>query len=118
MLAGASYIAFTLLLILSMLIRPAKRTLVKLSLLPVALSLIATGGWWHGQQLLAHPEGVIIRTGATARFGPVEGSTAHYKIPLGALIKEQSNNSKGWIKVKYDGKEGWLIEDYIRQISP
>ena len=118
MTAVAGYIAFTLLLILGMLIRPAKRTLTKLSLLPAALILTATGGWWHWQQLLTHPEGVVIKSGATALFGPIEGSTAHYKLPLGALVQEQNNNSKGWTKIKYDNKEGWLTESYIRPVSP
>lgn len=118
MAAVGAYILFTLLLILGMLIRPAKRTLGKLSLLPALLILVAVGGWWHWQQLRNHPEGVVIKTGATALFGPVEGSTAHYEVPLAAVVRQRSTDSKGWVEIEYDGKTGWLQDEYIHRVSP
>ncbi len=118
MTAIGAYIAFTLLLILGLLIRPSKRTLFKLSLFPVALILVATGGWWHWQQLGTNPEWVVVKSGATALYGPVEGSTAHYELPLAALVRQRSADSKGWIEIEYDGKNGWLKEEYIHRVSP
>jgi hypothetical protein len=101
-----------------MLVRPAKLTLAKLSLLPAALILVAAGGWWHWQQLGLHPEWVVVKSGATAFFGPVEGSTAHYKIPLAALVRQRGSDSKGWVEIEYDGKNGWLKAEYIKSVSP
>jgi tetratricopeptide (TPR) repeat protein len=116
--AIAAYVIFTLLLIMGMLIRPAKRMMVKLSLIPAILILMAAGGWWHWQQMKILPESVVIKSGATALFGPVEGSTAHYKVPLAALVRQRSNDSKGWVEIEYDGKNGWLKAEYIQRVSP
>lgn len=116
--AIGAYVVFTLLLILGMLIRPTKRMMAKLSLIPAALFLLAAGGWWHWQQMKAQPESVVVKSGATALFGPVEGSTAHYKVPLAAIIRQRSTDSKGWVEIEYDGKNGWLKDEYIRRVSP
>lgn len=118
MVAIGAYVAFTLLLLLGQLIRPARRTLAKLSLLPAALILVAAGGWWQGQQLGANPEWVVVKSGATALYGPVAGSTAHYKVPLAALVRQRGIDSKGWVEIEYDGKNGWLKDEYIQRISP
>ena len=118
MTAIGSYIIFTLLMVLGMLIRPAKRVLAKLSLLPIALILISAGGWWHWHQLQTRPEWVVVKPGATALFGPMEGSTAHYNIPLAAIVRQHSPDSKGWIEIKYDEKNGWLKQEYIQRVSP
>jgi len=118
MAAIGGYITFTLLLILGMLIRPAKRTLAKLSLLPAALIVVAAAGWWQGQQLKANPECVVVKSGATALFGPIEGSTAHYKVPSAALVRQHSTDAKGWVEIEYDGKKGWLKNEYIKRVYP
>ncbi len=116
--AIGAYVIFTLLLILGMLIRPAKRILIKISLLPALLILVAVGGWWHWQQFKNTPEAVVIKSDTIALFGPIEGSTAHYKIPLAALIRQRSADSNGWIEVEYDGKNGWVKAAYIHRVSP
>ncbi len=116
--ATGGYIAFTFLLILGMLIRPAKRVLAKASLLPAALILLAAGGWWYWQQLRINPEWVVVKSGATALFGPIEGTTAHYKVPPAALVRQHGTDSKGWAEIEYDGKKGWLKSRYIKRVSP
>lgn len=118
MAAASGYLALVLLLILGMLIRPAKRTLVKLSLLPAVLILLSAGGWRHWRQLESNPEWVVVKSGATALYGPIEGTTAHYKVPLAALVQQHGSDSKGWIEIEYDGKKGWLKERYIKSVSP
>ncbi len=55
---------------------------------------------------------------ATALFGPIDGTTAHYKVPLGALVKQLGTDTKGWVEIEYDGKNGWLKETHIRRVSP
>ncbi len=116
--ATGGYIVFILLLILGMLVRPAKRTLAKLSLLPALFILLTAGGWWHWQQLRTHPEWVVVQSGATALFGPIEGATAHYKVPVAALVSQHGTDTKGWIEIEYDGKKGWLKTKYIKRVYP
>ena len=117
-LAVGAYIAFTLLLILGLSIAPAKRTLAKLSLLPAAMILVAAGGWWNWRELALNPEAVVVKAGATAFFGPLAGSTAHYKVPLAAIVRQRGTNDKGWLEIEYDGQRGWIKEEYIRRVSP
>ncbi len=116
--AVGGYLLLATLLILAQLVPPTRRALSKAALLPGALILLSGGGGLHWSGLAANPEWVVTQTGATALFGPVEGSTAHYKVPRGALVRQTATDPKGWIEVKYDGKTGWLKQEYIRQISP
>lgn len=116
--AVAAYIVFTLLLLAGMVIRPAKRMLYKSSLIPATVILIAAGGWWHWYQLQQNPEWVVIKSGATALYGPMAGSTEHYNLPLAAIVRQKSADSKGWIEIEYDGKNGWLKQEYILRVSP
>lgn len=116
--AIAAYVVFTLLLMIGLLIRPAKRMLFRMSLLPAVVILVATGGWWNWQQLKINPEWVIVKTGATTLFGPIKGSMAHYKVPPGALVRQRSMDANNWVEIIYDGKTGWLEKEYIAPVSP
>jgi tetratricopeptide (TPR) repeat protein len=116
--AIGAYIAFTLLVMAGLLFRPAKRMLLKISIAPAVAILVSAGGWWHWQGLESNPEWVVIRTDTTALFGPVEGSTAHYKVPLAALVRQHATDPKGWVEIEYDGKKGWVKHDHIRRLSP
>ena len=118
LLAIAAYLILILLQILGRLIRPVRHILIKTSLLPALLILLSAGGWWQWKQLQTLPEWVVIKSDATTLFGPVEGSTAHYKVPLAALVRQRSIDSKGWIEIEYDGKKGWLKQNYIQRVSP
>jgi tetratricopeptide (TPR) repeat protein len=116
--AIAGYLAFTVLVLTGLLIRPAKRVLTRVSLLPAAIILLAAGGWWHWQQLKAQPEWVVVQSGTTALFGPVDGSTAHYKLPLAAIVRQKSIDAKGWLEIEYDAKTGWVKQNHIQRVSP
>jgi len=116
--AIVAYLLFMALQILGQLIRPARRILAQASLLPALLILLAAGGWWQWRQLETHPEWVVVKSDATTLFGPVEGSTAHYKVPLAALVRQRSSDAKGWVEIEYDGKNGWLKQKDIQRVSP
>ncbi|MCF7847946.1 MAG: hypothetical protein K9M45_03770 [Kiritimatiellales bacterium] len=116
--AIAAYLIGILSVILALLIRPAKSVLLKTSLIPGAAMLISLGCLWPWMQLETYPEFVVVRSGATALFGPVEGSTAHYKIPPGAIVRQRDIDSKGWMEIEYDGKTGWIKRDLISRVSP
>ena len=116
--AVISYAILMLLLILSLLLPGRRRMLLKSTLLPLALVAVSAGGWNEWYRLKTNPEWVVIRNDATALYGPVDGSTAHYKPPLGALVRQCGTDPKGWIEIAYDGKRGWLKSEYISRISP
>ena len=118
LIAIAGYILLTILLLAALLLKPARRNVLKLGLLPATILLIAAAGWRNWQHMRANPEWVVVRTEATTLFGPVEGSTAHFKIPLAALVRQSNTDTKGWIEVEYDGKQGWLKTEYINRLSP
>jgi hypothetical protein len=95
-----------------------RRPLFRVLILPLLMLALSYFGWryWHLYQ--TSPEWVVVRTEATALFGPVEGSTEHFKLPLGALVRQRGTDAKGWVEVEYDGKQGWLKQEYIRRVSP
>jgi hypothetical protein len=113
-----AYVLLTLLLMLALFLRTPRRTLLKFCLIPLVGVLAAAGGWWHWQQLKLNPEAVVIASGTTALFGPMDGSTAHYTPPLGALTRQRSTDAKGWTEIEYDGKRGWVRNEHIRPVSP
>ena len=116
--AAAGYVILFALIILGLLIRPARQILFRLCLVPAAVLLIAGGGWWQWKTLHTHPEGIVTANGVTALFGPVEGATAHYKVPAGAIVRQHTADPKGWIEIEYDGKRGWVKMGDILGLSP
>jgi tetratricopeptide (TPR) repeat protein len=116
--AVAGYLLLAAALILCLLVPSTRRALLKLCLAPAALILVSAGGWWQWHQLEIHPEWVVVQTEATALYSPVDGTTAHYKLPLGALARQTGIDSKGWVEVEYDGKRGWLKTGFISRLSP
>lgn len=116
--AVVGYTLLALILALMLAWKSARRFLLKASLIPVAALLAAGVGWWHWHLYDVNPEWVVVRTETTALYGPVEGSTAHFKLPLGALARQQSIDPKGWVEIIYDGKSGWIQADYIKRVSP
>jgi tetratricopeptide (TPR) repeat protein len=118
MAAVATYLVLAALLMLALLISRARQSLLKLCIVPAAGLLIAAGGWWHWQTFRTQPEAVVRNSGVTALFGPVEGSTAHYKLPAGALVRQTASDPKGWVEVEYDNKQGWVRAGDILTLSP
>jgi tetratricopeptide (TPR) repeat protein len=116
--ATASYLLLTLLLLLALLAGKIRRPMLKMSLVPIAALILSTGGWWQWRQFAKTPEYVVIKSGTTALFGPFEGATAHYKLPLAALVRQRATDPKGWVEVEYDGKTGWIRQNNILNLSP
>lgn len=118
MAAIAGYLLLTVLLAMAQWIKPARRLILKLCLAPILLILLASAGWHQWHSFRTNPEWVVVKNGGTALFGPVEGSTAHYKLPLGALVQQKSIDPKGWVEIRYDHKNGWIKAEYIKTVSP
>lgn len=106
--AIAAYLWLTFMLILAVLWRSMRASLLKLSLIPAVLLLFALAGWRHWNQFEKYPEAVIVKTGTTALYGPVAGMTAHFDVPFAALVRQRGSDPKGWIEIEYDGKTGWI----------
>jgi len=116
--AVAGYLSLCALLLASIMIRPARRPLLKLCWIPAIVLLLSLIGWLQWKQYEMHPECVVVNSGVTALYAPVEGGTAYYRIPMGALISQVSSDPKGWVEVEYDGKSGWIRRDNILSLSP
>lgn len=116
--ATGGYLVLVLLLLLALLTRRARRMLLKLCLVPITVLLLSAGGWWQWRQFRFYQESVVVRSGTTAYYGPVEGGTAYYKLPLAALVQQRGSDSKGWVEIEYDGKTGWIKTDNIMPVSP
>ena len=88
------------------------------SLVPAAVLLLALAGWRYWGHLGKAPEAVVVKSGTTALYGPVEGSTAHFDVPLAALVRQRGFDPKGWIEIEYAGKTGWVKKSNILLLSP
>jgi len=115
--ALGAYVSIFIFLVLAQLIRPARSLLRKISLLPLLLLFVAAGGWFYWHQYTTHPEAVIVTTDATTRYTPVDGSTAHFRIPFAAIVRIQRANNE-WVRVEYNHEVDWLKRKHIKTILP
>lgn len=114
--AVTAYSILMLCIILALLIRPAKRLILKAAILPAVALLFAGAGIWSWHRLTHNPELIVTKTGVKALFAPIENTTAHYRIPPGSIVRQRDTNKKGWINVEYDGKKGWMKEEQATSI--
>lgn len=114
----AAYLLLVLLLAMSLLLRSMRFPLLKASLAPAVLLLFALAGWRYWGLYREAQEAVVVKSGTTALYGPVEGSTAHFDVPLAALVQQRGSDPKGWIEIEYDGKTGWVKKGNILLLSP
>ena len=113
-----AWFAAALLLSLDLLLRPARHIPARLAAACAAFALFAAAGWWYWRGFERRPEWVVTAPGVTALYGPVEGSTAHFRVPVAALVRAVSDNGKGWLEILYDGKTGWVPEKDMQRVSP
>ncbi len=111
--AIANYLLASVLLIIFLLSQRGRSILLRLCVVPGVLMLLAAGGWGQWRDLQTNPEAVVIKSGTTALYGPVEGGTPYYRIPQGALVRLRSSAPNGWAEVEYDGKTGWVNTENI-----
>ncbi|MBN2161493.1 MAG: hypothetical protein JXR25_17535 [Pontiellaceae bacterium] len=113
-----AYILLAVLLISAFLLRSGRNVLFRICLLPVGLLLLSGTGWWQWNSYTLRPEAVVSIGGTTARFGPTDGATSHFKLPEGALVRETGKQANGWKEVKYDAKHGWVKQENLLLLSP
>ena len=84
-----------------------------LSRLTIGATVLLVIGLWGSYSWLTlyiHPELVITQPRQEALFAPLEGSTAHFSIPEGAVTRLKKRNDD-WVEVIYDGKRGWIKDN-------
>ncbi|HSR88166.1 MAG TPA: hypothetical protein VLL07_04380, partial [Pontiella sp.] len=91
----SAYLLLIVLLMMSLLLRSMRSSLLKMSLIPLALLLFSLAGWRYWSQLKNAPEAVVVKSGTTALYGPIPGSTAHFDVPLAALVRQRGSDPKG-----------------------
>lgn len=84
--------------------RPALRRLAAACALLLLLSGIGLGQWIA---LFVRPEVVVLDGDQKALFAPLEGSTAHFALPVGAIARTEEV-SGAWVKVSYNKQSGWI----------
>lgn len=86
--------------------RAPLRRLALAAALAAALGVLGAMEW---RSLVRHPEAVVARAGAVARFAPLESATVHFTLPAGSIVRVIGRDG-AWRRVALDGREGWLPE--------
>ena len=86
-------------------------------LLTVVLLAIGSSGIvvWRGY--FKKPELVLQAPDQEALFAPLEGSTAHFKLPEGSIVRAEEY-SGGWVKVKLGKESGWIKQTTCQAVYP
>ncbi len=94
--------------------RPALlRVIVPLAL----LTAVALGGLGLWSSLRRMPEQVVLEPGQKALFAPLAGSTEHFALPEGSIVRGLET-SESWIKVASGKQAGWLRRTACEPVYP
>jgi tetratricopeptide (TPR) repeat protein len=78
----------------------------------IGLGILAGAGLCgavHWRGLERRPEAVVVQAGQQALFAPLDGSTPHFALPEGSIVR-LDERSGGWLKVASGGQAGWIPE--------
>lgn len=78
------------------------------------LSMIAVSAW---SSTLKRPEIVILKGPTQALYAPIEGSTAHFEIPEGSILR-LDERSESWLKVRSGKQSGWIPNTVCDTVYP
>ena len=81
-------------------------------LLAIGFLGIAT---WAGY--FKNPELVIQQPGQEALFAPLDGSTAHFKLPEGSIVRAEEY-SGGWVRIRQGKESGWIKQSACKAVYP
>ena len=74
------------------------------------LLLVSSIGLWSWSHLSHRPEWVVLASGQEVLFAPLDEAQAHFPVPQGSIVSLLEQNGE-WIKIRVDGKQGWLKAD-------
>lgn len=80
------------------------------------LLVIACVGTFEGIWQRIYPEVVIISPNQKALFAPIDGSTAHFSLPVGSVVR-QEEVSGNWIRVSTGKESGWVKQDDCKTVA-
>ncbi len=94
-----------------------RTTVSRLIFLLAFFCIVSTSAimYWNG--LRRHPEAVITQTNQQVLFAPIEGSTIHFEIPAGSIIRILESQGS-WSKISVDKKEGWVKQSIYQIVYP
>ena len=64
------------------------------------------------------PQGIIVVSGADARFAPLPDSTIHFRLVEGAKIVIREDRGQWLLVERPDGQQGWVKAEAIGRITP
>jgi tetratricopeptide (TPR) repeat protein len=64
------------------------------------------------------PQGIIVVSGADARFAPLPDSTIHFRLVEGAQIVIREDRGQWLLVERPDGQQGWVKAEAIGRITP
>ena len=70
---------------------------------------------WRG--LEQRPELVVVERGQDALFAPLEGSTPHFALPKGSIVRVDSA-TEGWYRVRVGDRDGWVRQRAVVPVRP
>ncbi|MFH0952763.1 MAG: tetratricopeptide repeat protein [Verrucomicrobiota bacterium] len=87
---------------------PARRPVFLRAVAVLGVLLVTSlAGLVQWISLCRNPELVVVGPGQEARFAPLEGSTAHFALPEGSIVRE-TESSGPWVKVASGKQSGWI----------
>ncbi len=90
----------------------------KIALLMAIIALVALLGIGSWLPLLLCPEAVITAPNTKVLFAPLPGSTLHFYLPQGSLVRVRRARD-GWLEVEAGpGQRGWVQESFLVRILP
>ncbi len=104
-------------LCLWLLIPRFRRTAIRLMACCVVLLIISTAALLYWNDLQHHPEAVIIDSSQQARFAPIEGSTIHFEVPPGSIVRILETQGL-WAKILVEKQVGWVKREGFCVVYP
>ena len=74
-------------------------------------------GITHGTNLRLHPVAVIIQPDQKALFAPLDGSTAHFTLPEGSIVRIRDHQGS-WVRISAGKQIGWIQQKTCQTILP
>lgn len=95
-------------------LRPWSAHLLAPLLIVLVIALSGIGYWWT---LHHRPEVVVLADQQEVLFAPLEGSTAHFALPQGSIVR-RVDRSGPWIKISLGKQTGWIKDSACQAVWP